>query len=42
MDELKTRLEKSCRANNKQYFAEAMIALVQELHPQRVKADTGK
>lgn len=42
MDELKARLEKSCRANNKQYFAEAVIALVQELHPQRVKADAGK
>lgn len=42
MDELKTRLEKSCRANNKQYFVEAVIALVQELHPQRVKADAGK
>jgi hypothetical protein len=42
MDELKARLEKSCRANNKQYFAEAVIALVQELHPQRVKADEGK
>jgi hypothetical protein len=42
MDELKARLEKSCRANNKQYFAEAVIALVQELHPQRVRAEAGK
>jgi hypothetical protein len=42
MDELKARLEKRCRANDKQYFAEAMIALVQEMHPQRVKVDTGK
>ncbi len=42
MDDLKTRLEKSCRANTKQYFAEAMISLMQQLNPQRVKADTGK
>jgi hypothetical protein len=42
MDELKARLEKSCRANTKQYFAEAVIALVQELHPQRVRAEAGK
>jgi len=42
MDELKARLEKSCRANTKQYFAEAVITLAQELHPQRVKAETGK
>ena len=42
MDDLKLRIEKSCRANTKQYFAEAMITLVQELHPQRVKADSGK
>ena len=41
MDELKVRLEKSCRANSKQYFAEAVITLAQELHPQRIKADTG-
>src|SRR4030095_13166324 len=27
MDELKPRLEKLCRANSKQHFAEAMIAL---------------
>jgi hypothetical protein len=42
MDELKARLEKSCRANNKQYFAEAVIAVVQELHPQRVRVEAGK
>jgi hypothetical protein len=42
MSDLKARLEKSCRANGKQHFAEAMIALVQELHPQRVRADAGK
>lgn len=42
MDELKARLEKSCRANQKQHFAEAVIALVQELHSQRVRVDAGK
>ena len=42
MDELKARLEKSCRANSKQHFAEAVITLVQSLHPQRVKADSRK
>jgi hypothetical protein len=42
MDELKTRLERSCRANSKQYFAEAVIMLAQELHPQRVKAEAAK
>jgi len=42
MDELKARLEKSCRANTKQYFAEAVITLAQELHPQRVKGESGK
>jgi len=42
MDDVKLRLEKSCRANGKQYFAEAVITLVQELHPQRVKAAAAK
>jgi len=42
MDDLKTRLEKSCRSNPKQLFAEAMITLMQELNPQRVKTDAGK
>jgi hypothetical protein len=42
MDDLKGRLEKSCRNNPKQYFAEAVITLVQELHPQRLKADAPK
>ena len=42
MDDLKARLEKSCRANSKQYFAEAVVTLVQSLHPQRVKVDSGK
>jgi hypothetical protein len=38
MDDLKVRLENGCRANPKHYFVEAMIALVQELNPQRVRA----
>jgi hypothetical protein len=42
MDELKARLEKICRANEKEYFAEAMITLAQELHPQRVKTAPAK
>jgi len=42
MDDIKARLEKGCRANGKQYFAEAVITLVHELHPQRVKAAGGK
>ena len=42
MDDLKLRIERSCRANTKQYVAEAMITLAQELHPQRVKADSDK
>lgn len=42
MDDLKDRIEKICRANGKQYFAEAMVTLVQQLHPQRVKAEVGK
>jgi hypothetical protein len=36
MDDIKARVEKSCRSNARQYFAEAMIAVVQQLNPQRV------
>jgi hypothetical protein len=42
MDDVKARLETDCRANAKKYFAEAMISVVQQLNPQRVKADIGK
>ena len=42
MNELKSRLENICRANKKQYFAEAVVTLVQQLNPQRVRADTRK
>ena len=38
MDELKNRLENACRANTKEYFVQAMISLVQQLNPQRVRA----
>lgn len=42
MDDIKARLETFCRANPKEYFAQAMISVVQQLNPQRVKADAGK
>jgi hypothetical protein len=42
MDDLKGRLETICRADGKQRFAAAMVTLVQQLNPQRVKADPGK
>lgn len=42
MDDLKARMEKICRANGKQYFAQAMVTLVHQLNPQRVKVDPGK
>jgi hypothetical protein len=42
MEDMKSRLEKICRANPKEHVAEAIIVLVQELNPQRVKADPGK
>ncbi len=42
LDVFKAKVETVCRANNKQRFAQAVIAVVQELHPQRVKIETGK
>jgi hypothetical protein len=42
MEEVKVRLEQICRSNTKQYFSEAVVTLAQELHPKRVKADSGK
>jgi hypothetical protein len=42
MEEIKARLEAACRKNPKQFFAEAMISVVQELNPQRVKTSTAK
>ena len=42
MEDLEVRLETACRGNPKQYFAEAMISLVQQLNPERVKAEGAK
>jgi len=42
MADLKDRLEKSCRTNTKQHFAEAMLAVIHQLNAQRVKVGTGK
>jgi len=42
LEDLKARLDTSCRANTKQYFAAAMISVVQQLNPQRVKAESAK
>ena len=42
MNDLKSLLEKSCRANPKQRFVEAMVSVIQGLNPQRVKAEGGK
>ena len=39
INDIEARLEKSCRANPKQRFAEAMISVVQQLNPQRVRAE---
>jgi len=40
--EFKAKVETVCRANDKQYFSEAVIAVVRELHPQRLKAEANK
>jgi hypothetical protein len=42
MNDLKGRLENICRANGKQYFAEAMVLLVQQLNPMRIATEPGK
>ena len=42
MNDLKSLLEKSCRANPKQRFVEAMVSVIRGLNPQRVKAEGGK
>lgn len=39
INDIEARLEKSCRTNPKQRFAEAMISVVQQLNPQRVRAE---
>jgi hypothetical protein len=42
INDVKARLERNCKANTKQYFVQAMISVVQELNPERVKAGSGK
>jgi hypothetical protein len=42
MNDLKSRLENICRADSKEYFAKAMVTLVQQLNPQRVKVGPEK
>ena len=42
MDNIETRLETACRANPKEYFAEAMVSVVQQLNPERVKTESAK
>ena len=42
MDQLKERIEKYCRANPNKRVAEAIVAIAQELHANRIKVDTTK
>ena len=42
MDDVMNRLEKICRVNPDQHFAEAMVTLVQQLNPMRIATDPGK
>ena len=42
MDDVKARLETACRSNPKEYFAQAMVTVVQELNPQRIKDEGEK
>jgi len=42
MDQLEDRMEKFCRANPNSRVAEAMVAITQELHTNRIKVDPGK
>ena len=42
MDDIKARLDTACRANTKDYFAPAMISVMEQLNPQRVTAESGK
>ncbi len=41
IDDLQDRVEQICRTNRKQRFVEAMVTLVQQLNPQRVKTEDG-
>jgi hypothetical protein len=42
MDDIDARLEAACRANPKEYFAEAMVSVVQQLNPERAKTESAK
>jgi len=42
IDELQDRIDKYCRANPNNRVAEAMIAIAQELHANRIKFDPSK
>lgn len=42
MEDIEARLETACRANSKEHFAEAMISVIEQLNPQRVKAEGAK
>lgn len=42
MDQLEERIEKYCRANPNSRVAEAMAAIAQELHTNRIRLDTSK
>jgi hypothetical protein len=42
MDQLEERIEKYCRANPNSRVAEAMAAIAQELHTNRIRVDTSK
>jgi hypothetical protein len=42
IDELQDRIEKYCRANPNNRVAEAMVAIVQQLHTNRIRFDPSK
>jgi hypothetical protein len=42
IDELQDRIEKYCRANPNNRVAEAMVAIVQQLHANRIRFDPSK
>ena len=42
MDALKDRLETICRLDGKQFFVQAVITLVKELHRDRVRGEPGR
>jgi len=42
IDELQDRIDKYCRANSNKRVAEAMVAIAQELHANRIRFDPSK